>query len=92
MVEENLWLACISCNQFKSSQTQSYDSLTGETVALFNPRTQKWQEHFKWSDDGTEIIGLTICGRATIEALQLNHEDIIGARSLWVQAGWWPPI
>jgi hypothetical protein len=30
-------------------------------------------------------------GGATVEALRMNNADIVGARSLWVQAGWWPP-
>lgn len=89
--EENLWLACISCNQFKGARLNARDPETDRFVRLFNPRRQKWKDHFKWSDDGTEIIGLTACGRATIESLKMNRAEIIGARWLWVQAGWWPP-
>ena len=48
-------------------------------------------DHFSWSMDGTEVIGLTPCGRATIAALQLNHAELVAARWLWVQVGWWPP-
>jgi hypothetical protein len=60
-------------------------------VPLFNPRTQTWALHFAWSADGTEIIGLTATGRATVVALRLNNDEIVGARSLWVQVGWHPP-
>jgi len=89
--EENLWLACSSCNEFKGAQTHAQDAVTGRRVRRFNPRKQRWQVHFAWSADGTEIMGLTVCGRATVIALQMNHEDIVRARKRWVSVGWWPP-
>jgi hypothetical protein len=60
-------------------------------VRLFNPRRQHWSEHFAWSDDGTLIIGLTPCSRATIEALQMNNPRIVYTRRRWVSVGWHPP-
>lgn len=45
--EENLWLACSLCNDAKGSRIASEDSLSGETVRLFNPRHQDWREHFR---------------------------------------------
>ena len=72
-------------------QTHARDPLTGRQVRLFNPRQQEWSEHFAWSEDGTEIEGLTLCGRATVVALKLNNSEIIVARRLWVSVGWWPP-
>ncbi len=89
--EENLWLACPLCNGYKSVQTHAPDYETGMSVAIFNPRRQVWNEHFRWSDDGVEIIGLTPCGRATVVALKLNNESITRARRRWVLAGWHPP-
>jgi hypothetical protein len=89
--ESNLWLACTSCNRYKGPRRHGLDPVSGEHVPLFNPRNQRWREHFAWSEDGAEIIGLTPCGRATVEALHLNNQEIVGARSLWVQSGWWPP-
>ena len=89
--EDNLWLACVSCNRAKHNHTHCQDPLSRETVRLFNPRTQDWGEHFAWSPDGTRIVGLTPCGRGTIERLRMNDLDIVTARYLWVQAGWWPP-
>ena len=44
-----------------------------------------------WSEDGTEIIGKTPCGRAPIAALKMNNVEIVVARRLWVSAGWCPP-
>lgn len=89
--ENNLWLACTSCNRYKGSRTHGYDSTSGEQAPLFNPRSQIWREHFAWTDDGTEITGLTPVGRATVATLRMNNPAVVGARSLWVQGGWWPP-
>jgi hypothetical protein len=90
-VEENLWLSCRRCNEFKGTQTQAVDPETLEVVLLFTPRAQRWEEHFQWNEDGTEIIGLTPTGRATVGALKLNNPVIVVTRRLWVSAGWWPP-
>src|SRR5205823_10359695 len=69
--EENLWLVCRMCNGFKGDRTHGLDPLTGQDVPLFDPRQQQWAEHFTWSADGVQIIGLTPCGRATMVVLQL---------------------
>ncbi len=89
--EENLWLACRLCNGFKGAQTHGRDPRTRRRVKLFNPRRQQWTRHFTWSADGARIIGLTACGRATVEALQLNNVFAVTVRREWVRAGWHPP-
>jgi hypothetical protein len=89
---ENLWLACHSCNKFKSDRIRAEDPLTKEIIPLFNPRTQNWHEHFRWNLDGALIIGLTPCGRATVEALQMNNDYVVEARRFWVLAGLHPPV
>jgi len=89
--EENLWLACSWCNRFKGSRVEGIDPLSRLRTPLFNPRRQSWSQHFKWSEDGTEIVGKSACGRTTIEILQLNNELIVAARRRWVSAGWHPP-
>jgi hypothetical protein len=89
--EDNLCLACELCNQYKWTQTEGLDPDSGKVVSLFNPRNQKWKEHFTWNVNGEEIIGITDCGRATIEALRLNNNLAIIVRKNWVEAGWHPP-
>lgn len=89
--EENLCLACELCNQYKWAKTEAIDPETGDQVSLFNPRQQQWREHFDWNLDGTEIVGLTACGRATVIALNLNNRLAVVVRRNWVQAGWHPP-
>jgi hypothetical protein len=90
--EENLWLACPICNGHKSAKTHATDPDTGARVPLFNPRSQKWSDHFRWSDDGILIVGLTPVGRATVIALHLSDDpDALVVRKCWVEAGWHPP-
>jgi hypothetical protein len=60
-------------------------------VPVYNPRRQVWSEHFEWSRDGTQILGRTACGRATVIALRLNNLIAVTVRRHWVAAGWHPP-
>ena len=89
--EENLWLACPLCNGYKGAQTSAPDPESGEDVALFKPRRQTWSDHFRWSDDGTLIVGSSAVGRATVRALKLDNEFLVQARARRVAAGWHPP-
>lgn len=89
--EENLWLACSLCNNYKGTQTYGFDLVTKTNIQLFNPRIQQWSEHFIWNEEGTEIIGITACGRVTVVALKLNNNIAITVRRQWVSAGWHPP-
>ena len=88
---DNLCLACELCNQYKWTKTEEIDPQSGENAPLYNPRLQRWIEHFAWSGDGIEIMGLTACGRATVFALKLNNGLAVTVRRNWVQAGWHPP-
>lgn len=90
-VEENLWLACRECNAHKAIKTKAIDRLTGKTVKLFNPRKQNWREHFEFSQDFSEIIGKTACGRATVDALQMNNIYQSTARLAWRETSKFPP-
>jgi len=88
----NLCLACEFCNQYKWTKIDEIDPHSKQRVSLFNPRQQNWVEHFRWHENGTEIIGLTACGRATIVALKLNNTLAVTVRRNWVKAGWHPPM
>jgi hypothetical protein len=87
----NLCLACELCNQHKWNQTEAIDPVTKVSVRLFNPRQQVWHEHFAWSEDGIEIVGITACGRSTVVALKLNNPLAVRVRGHWVRVGWHPP-
>ncbi len=88
---DNLSYACIGCNGFKLDFQTSIDPETGQETPLYNPRTQNWHEHFRWSDDAIRLIGMTPTGRATIARLRINRDVVVEARRLWVTAGWHPP-
>lgn len=88
---ENVCLACRSCNEFKSDATEAVDPLTGETIPLFNPRTQIWVDHFAWSPDSARMEGLTAIGRSSIIRLRMNNQVIVAARRRWTISGWHPP-
>jgi hypothetical protein len=87
----NLVLACPHCNSRKSSRVAAVDSESGEEMPLFNPLVDRWDTHFAWREGGAVLIGKTGVGRATVEALQMNHPALVTARALWVRAGWHPP-
>jgi len=66
----NLAFACHWCNRSKSSNLSGIDGITNKIVPLFHPRKQAWSEHFHFI--GSEIIGLTPTGRATVQVLNMN--------------------
>lgn len=82
----NLALACAACNLAKSAETSGIDQLTGLSVPLFNPRTQRWEDHFQWRDK-EKIEGVTAVGRATVLVVQMNSEVRAKARALWFAVG-----
>lgn len=88
---DNLAFSCSGCNGHKYNKTEATDPADGKTIPLFNPRKQKWQLHFGWSDDYTQVIGLTPTGRATVETLRLNRQGLINIRRLLYLIGQHPP-
>ena len=88
---DNLALACQGCNGHKHTRTEGYDPLSGEIAPLYHPRRQRWDRHFRWSDDFALVVGLTPTGRATVEALQLNREGLANLRQVSYAMGQHPP-
>ena len=87
----NLALSCGGCNSAKSNKITATDPLTKEEVPLYNPRRHNWNDHFVWSDDFLDIIGLTPIGRASVELLRLNRVGLRNLRRLAKMAGEHPP-
>ncbi len=77
---ENLAWSCGACNLAKSNRTRLVDPATGEEVPFFNPRSDRWDEHFEWG--GYKLIGRTSVGRALIVGLDLNHMDRLYIRQV----------
>jgi hypothetical protein len=78
---DNLALSCPCCNRFKGTDLGSIDPETRQLTPFFNPRLQKWSDHFK-VENGT-IIPLTPEGRVTAKILQFNiYERILERNQL----------
>jgi HNH endonuclease len=78
----NIARCCGYCNGFKKAKTHHFDPATGKITALFNPRKSLWVEHFQWSDDDLLILGQSDIGRATVELLQLNRQNVVNLRQI----------
>ena len=86
---ENLCLSCYWCNSYKGSDLSSADwDAGGQIVPLFNPRQQKWDDHFKL--DGVHIQPLTATGRVTVFLLRLNAVERRQERELLIALGVYP--
>ncbi len=86
---DNLAWACPRCNLQKTNRVEVVDPATGRQTRLFNPRTDVWQEHFRW--DNFQLLGLSEIGRATIAALDLNHPRRIRIRQVEELLGFFQP-
>ena len=87
-VENNLGLSCPECNAGKGSDISALDFETGKFTPLYNPRQQRWADHFRLND--AKIEPLTPEGRVTVFLLRLNHLDRITDRQLLLQEDRYP--
>lgn len=79
----NCALACPRCNERKGAQVRVRDPKTGVPAALFHPRREAWDRHFRWSADRLRIEGRTATGRVTVSALDLNALVRQELRLIW---------
>jgi hypothetical protein len=77
--DTNLALACGFCNRHKGPNLAGLDPADGALVALFNPRTQTWDDHFELV--GANVQGRTACGRTTIRVLDMNDPERVALRA-----------
>lgn len=82
---DNLALACMRCNRHKGPNVGSFDPETGTLVQFFNPRTQRWADHFEMMD--AVIYPLTAEARVTVKIFRLNDEDRVAERQRMIKAG-----
>ena len=75
---ENLALACPACNFRKGPNLTAIDPASGAVVALFQPRLDRWSEHFEFQ--GGRIFTKTPAARATARLLEFNSPERIAAR------------
>ena len=82
--EVNLALACRSYNVFKGSVIVAVDSDTATEVALFHPRKDNWNLHFRIEPETGAITGLSPQGRTTAIQLRMNSNTQLAARRQWI--------
>jgi hypothetical protein len=87
--DENLALACRSCNLHKANRISGIDRDRQIEIRFFNPRIDQWIEHFQPAPTG-ELIGTTAIGRVTIKSLNMNAPAQLSARRLWIQWNLFP--
>jgi hypothetical protein len=71
--QDNLCSACVFCNQFKGSDVGSIHWESGQFVRFFNPRTDRWGDHFVLV--GSQIEGLNPIGAVTVAILGFNSSE-----------------
>lgn len=87
--DDNLCLACPECNSYKGTNVAALDPLTSNATKLYNPRQQKWDDHFKINADAT-LTGLTPEGRTTAFVLRFNDAERVKQRRGEMMIGDYP--
>ncbi len=85
---DNLAFACWDCNRRKGPNISSVDPETGEVIRLFDPRRDRWAEHFRL--EGFRIVAVTAIGRATLMLLRLNSPQRLTMRARLRDIGRYP--
>jgi hypothetical protein len=83
----NLCFSCPTCNRCKANRLSASDPEARRSARLFHPNRDQWSEHFAWSPDGSQILGLTPTGRATARALRFNRPVLVALRQYWRATG-----
>jgi hypothetical protein len=81
----NLALACGFCNRHKGPNISGLDPQTRKLCALFNPRRDKWNTHFRWR--AAHLNGKTAIGRTTVAVLAMNHPQQLLIRQSLIDEG-----
>ncbi|MFN8347154.1 MAG: HNH endonuclease signature motif containing protein [Spirosomataceae bacterium] len=76
---DNLTYSCQICNLNKGTDLGTFLDNPVNLVRFFNPRTDRWSDHFEILSTGF-LRAKTEIGEATIKILDLNHLDSITER------------
>jgi len=85
---QNLALACRDCNCQKGPNLTSIDPATREINRLFNPRLDRWEDHFEAR--GALIVGRTAVGEVTSRLLHFNAVERVRMRHELIENGEFP--
>jgi hypothetical protein len=87
---DNLAYACAFCNRQKGSDIGSILWQTGEFVRFFNPRADRWADHFRLN--GFTIEPLTGIGEVTARILGFNTIERLLEREMLVMMNTYPAL
>ncbi len=85
---DNLAYACVFCNRFKGSDIGSIIWPTKEFTRFYNPRSDRWAEHFQRQN--TTLQPLTNIGEVTAKILGFNDSDRLLERQLLINQDKYP--
>ena len=81
----NLAYACTFCNQAKGADIGSITAGTGEFVRFYNPRTDRWVDHFELH--GASIVPRSTIGEVTVRILSFNTVERLLEREALLKLG-----
>ena len=84
---DNLAYACVFCNRYKGSDIGSI-SEAGQFSRFFNPRADRWAEHFQLQ--GALIQPLTVIGEVTARIFRFNYGEQLLERQALIVSGRYP--
>ncbi|MBD0320977.1 MAG: HNH endonuclease [Gemmatimonadetes bacterium] len=88
--EGNLALACLICNRKKGSDIGSVVPGTERLVRFFNPRSDRWAEHFTFDQDDFAIRPIGDIGIVTEQILRFNDPERLAERKALYEVGRYP--
>lgn len=89
-VLSNLALACLECNVAKGSDLGSVARASRLLIPFYNPRQQKWTDHFRLN--GHRVVPLTDIGEVTCRILGFNTRQRLLKRQVIAMAGNYPSL
>ena len=82
--------SCLICNSNKGSDIGTMLLPNQIFVRFFNPRRDRWADHFELS--GASILPKTEIGAATAKIFQFNAPERLARREFLISAGRYPAI
>jgi HNH endonuclease len=86
--DTNLAYACVFCNRYKGSDIGSIIWETQEFVRFYNPRRDRWGDHFQLRD--STIYPISPIGEVTARILGFNDRDRLIERQMLINRGLYP--
>ena len=85
---DNLAYSCVYCNRYKGSDVGSIEPETGKLTRFFNPRLDRWEDHFRLVE--ATITSLSAIGKVTGLIFRFNVAERIIERKELISVGAYP--